>query len=49
MIYKIILMAIYTLSLGVNLALDGKPKEGNHNFIKSLIAYIILGVLIYLI
>lgn len=44
---EIIVTALYIMSLGLYLAKDGKPKEGEYNFIEALITTIILFVLLW--
>lgn len=38
-IWQIIWICIMAISLGVNLALHGKPKKGNNNFFVALISF----------
>lgn len=35
---QIIVIALYVLALGIELAEDGKPKTGTHSFVKTTIA-----------
>lgn len=46
-IWEIIIIVIHLLALGIELADHGKPKEGNHNFITTLIANIVMLFLLY--
>lgn len=43
----IAIMALYGCSVGVSLAKDGEPKDEEYSFIKTLIASIICGTIIY--
>lgn len=40
-IWQIIWICMMAVSLGVNLAVHGKPKKGNNNFFIALIAFCI--------
>lgn len=43
---QIIIIVLYASSLGMTLAKNGQPKEGEHNFITALIACcIVMGLL----
>lgn len=43
---QIILLGMYLLSIGMALAKDGQPKEGNHSFVATVVAAgIVCGVL----
>ncbi len=44
---QIILTALYMMALGLYLAKDGKPKEGNYSFFEALITTIIVFVLLW--
>lgn len=44
---QITLMVIYTVALGLSLALHGKKKEGTHNFGLALLTYVLIGLLLY--
>lgn len=48
-IYFIILICIYALNIGINLAKDREQKDGEYNFVVSLIASIIGILLLYLV
>ena len=40
-VYFIIILILDTLGLGMHLAKDGEPKEGEYNFFVSLISVIL--------
>ena len=44
---QIILVAWYVLTLGYTLAMDGKPKEGNHSFGQTFITVALVMVLLW--
>jgi hypothetical protein len=45
---QILIIALYTLSLGICLAKDGEPRDGTYNFGSALIATaIIFAILIW--
>lgn len=45
--YFIALLITFAMSLGINLAKHGQPREDNYNFFTSLIAAIIEAILVY--
>lgn len=38
-VWQIVWICMMAISLGINLAVHGKPKQGNNNFFISLIAF----------
>lgn len=44
---QITMIVLLALSLGVNLADHGKPKDGEHNFTHSLVSVAIFSTLLY--
>ena len=46
-IWQIIVIVLYALSLGMHLALHGKPKTGTYNFGSALVSFGILFFALY--
>lgn len=46
-IWQIIVIALYMLSLGMYLALHGKPKAGTYNFGSAVVAFGIMFFALY--
>ena len=38
---QLIIICIYTLGIGIHLAKDGEPRDGNYSFIINLISTVI--------
>lgn len=47
MLSQVILIAIYALSIGVNMALHGEPKTGRHSVWGSLIGTALVFSILY--
>lgn len=46
--YFVVIIFLYSMNIGMNLAKNGMPREGNYNFLTATIAAIICITLIYL-
>ena len=47
MMATLIILSIFTLTLGVHLAKNGQPRDGEYSFGWSLVSYVLFMVLFY--